>query len=643
MSKYILNADLNSPVHSNFIGNAAVYHGYAGMDDANGRIYTEEQCELEADRAAELGIKIARTMYKQRYAEFDEKTGKWNFDTPTMNCFTKWCERLYKRGIDVAIQAGWNNPGCINGTSWNYQIPNGENLDFEVALEGYVEWVVQTLKYLVFEKGLTNIKYLIMFTESQNGAGILPKGYNHCYDTWCDAVKALHNRLVKENMRHLFKMVGPNEGSTISSVMLKAVAERVKDYIDVYSSHNYLGSWADEKSGLTKDETVYALSKAGGRTQQSVVVEPNTDYEMTVTLKAFGSNNKYVSGHILFGAFEAENPDDSYNFITAGGEPTTRLNMNSTRMVDATHLTTDWQDFTHTFNTGDATEICVGIFGDIKQDEMGAYLKKVSLTKKGESKNMLNNANFENPALCYRADTPLEISKWGWLENSAGLASSNAYYDWQRWVKTGMQYVPDGKEYWFDEYNVNGEFFDNHQKPMFGTHLATAMLALMTSGAQSSVMWTAFDQQWPNSHSNHGDAFHDGDHRWGVMPTFFRSYTPYPAYYAAGLFFRYMGGSEGTKIYEAVGGDPIFGAITVSPEGKIGIAVINTFDGERDFELNLSKTLGGVKLKKRIYNPATIKPDEEAKQLSPIGEIVVDNKLSDTIPSYAVVVYSNID
>ncbi|MBE6761258.1 MAG: hypothetical protein E7551_03135 [Ruminococcaceae bacterium] len=642
MSKYILNADLNSPVHSNFIGNAAVYHGYAGMEDANGRIYTEEQCELEADRAAELGVKIARTMYKQRFAEYNEQTGKWDFNTHNMNCFIKWCERLQKRGIDVAIQAGWNNPGCINGTSWNYHIPDGENLDFKVAIAGYVEWVIQTLKYLVFEKGLTNVKYLIMFTESQNGAGILPKGYNHCYDTWCDAVEAVHNRLVKENMRHLFKMVGPNEGSTISSIMVKSVAERTKDYIDVFSSHNYLGSWAGENSGFALGETNIVLKVAGGRIQQNVLVEPNTDYEMTITIKAFAENDKYVSGNILFGAFEPDNFLQG-NYFSAGGEPTTRLNLKSTKMVDATELTTDWLEFSHTFNTGDASEVCIGVFGDIKPDEMGAYLKKVVVTKKGEDKNLLNNPDFADPNLCYLADTPFKTSKWGWLSMSAGLASSNAYYDWHRWVKTALQYVPEGKEFWFDEYNVNGMHMDKHYDTIYATRLAAAMLALMTSGAQTSIMWTLFDQLWPNSHSEGRDCWHDGEHCWGVMPTLFKSKTPHPSFYATGLMFKYMGGSEGTKVYELTGGDPIFGAITVSPEGKIGIAVINTFDGERDFELNLSKTLGGVKLKKRIYNPATIKPDEEAKQLSPIGEIVVDNKLSDTIPSYAVVVYSNID
>ena len=642
MSKYILNADLSSPVHSNFIGSSAVYHGYAGMFDEDGRIYTEEQCEMEADRAKEIGVKIARTMYKQGYAEFNEETGKWNFDTPNMNCFTKWCERLYKRGIDIAIQAGWNNPGCINGTSWNYHIPDGEKLDFKVALEGYVEWVIQTLKYLVFEKGLTNVKYLIMFTESQNGAGILPKGYNHCYDTWCDAVEALHNRLVKENMRHLFKMVGPNEGSTVSSVMVKAVAERVKDYIDVYSSHNYLGGWADEYSGLKSDEFAIALTRAGGRVQQNLILEPNTDYEIKILAKGFGTNDKYVSGYVLFGAFEPENPDEN-NFFTAGGEPTTRLNKSSTKMVEAAVLGDEWVEYSHIFNSGDETEACIGVFGDIKQAGMGAYIKKIVVTKKGEDKNLLNNGDFSDPSLCYRPDTPYEVAKWGWFEQSSGVVASNSYYDWHRWVKTALQYVPKGKEYWFDEYNINGEDFDRHDKPLFGTRLATAMLSLMTSGAQSSVMWTLFDQQWPNSHSEGRDAFHDGDHRWGVMPTFFRSLKPYPAYYAAGLMFRYMGGSEGTRVYEIKDGDPIFGAVTVSPEGKVGIAVINTFDGEKEFELNLSGSLGSVKLQKRIYNPVTIEPTEDAKQLAPIGEVTVDNKLSDTLPPYSVVVYSNIE
>ena len=34
-------------------------------------------------------------------------------------------------------------------------------------------------------------------------------------------------------------------------------------------------------------------------------------------------------------------------------------------------------------------------------------------------------------------------------------------------------------------------------------------------------------------------------------------------------------------------------------------------------------------------DPATIQPDENAKQLAPVGEITVDNKISDTLPPYS--------
>ena len=33
-------------VQNNFLGSGAIYHGYAGMPDDMGRVYTEEQCEI---------------------------------------------------------------------------------------------------------------------------------------------------------------------------------------------------------------------------------------------------------------------------------------------------------------------------------------------------------------------------------------------------------------------------------------------------------------------------------------------------------------------------------------------------------------------------------------------------------------------
>ena len=58
-----LKVDMQNPVQENFLGNGAVYHGYAGMPDKFGRVYNEQQCDIEADRAADMRLKIARTFY----------------------------------------------------------------------------------------------------------------------------------------------------------------------------------------------------------------------------------------------------------------------------------------------------------------------------------------------------------------------------------------------------------------------------------------------------------------------------------------------------------------------------------------------------------------------------------------------------
>lgn len=48
------------------------------MPDDAGRVYSEELCELEADRAATLGVRVVRTFYKWYAwdAEKQDGTGK---------------------------------------------------------------------------------------------------------------------------------------------------------------------------------------------------------------------------------------------------------------------------------------------------------------------------------------------------------------------------------------------------------------------------------------------------------------------------------------------------------------------------------------------------------------------------------------
>lgn len=74
------------------MGNNAVYHGYAGMPDDAGRVYSEELCELEADRAATLGVRVVRTLYK--WYAWDAEKQVWNWESEKMQAFYRWLDRL---------------------------------------------------------------------------------------------------------------------------------------------------------------------------------------------------------------------------------------------------------------------------------------------------------------------------------------------------------------------------------------------------------------------------------------------------------------------------------------------------------------------------------------------------------------------
>ncbi len=227
-----------------------------------------------------------------------------------------------------------------------------------------------------------------------------------------------------------------------------------------------------------------------------------------------------------------------------------------------------------------------------------------------------------------------------WLVYAAYKCSKDPYLDLKACAQTAMSRIPAGAPYWFDEYNVRCEL-NAYDKPEHGTHLAALMLALMNSGAQSSLMWTLFDQQWPLNHTNNADGFVDGDHRYGVMPVLTRSLTPYPAFYAVALIMRLMGGGAGTCVYGDDGEKMVHASMTVQPDGNLAVAVVNNKSRAEEISVQFSKALG-VRLKRRLYNPATIVPDEKATFLEPDREFDCNDRLTDKLPPNAVVVYSTL-
>ena len=116
-----LKIENNKPIQTNFLGHNAVYHGYAGVSDDAGRVFNREQCELEADRAKDLGLKIARTIYN--FWGYDKAKQSWTWNTPDFNAFCAWVQRMKDRDIDIALNTGWLNIGEIMSSGWREPFP----------------------------------------------------------------------------------------------------------------------------------------------------------------------------------------------------------------------------------------------------------------------------------------------------------------------------------------------------------------------------------------------------------------------------------------------------------------------------------------------------------------------------------------
>ena len=634
--------DLNAPVQTNFLGNNVVYHGYAGMPDNAGRVYSDELCDIEADRAAELGVRITRTFYK--WYSWIPETQTWDWETPECKAFYKWLQRMKDRNIKNALNTGWCLPGDIDNSGWVGNSPFALGKTWSEQVKKYAEWVSESLHQLIELRGFTNIEYILLFTEPQNSVWRYTKTpeNKHIFELWKDCVKAVCEQLEADGRRQLVKTIGPNEGSTNTSVMTGWAAENADEYIDIYSSHDYQDFIPDDVSSKDSESPVI-MKVAGSRIQQVVNIEPNTKYILKVKLEIKHADLRTTSGGMIIGAWDI-NLLSSVGIIEAGGQPTGRLNVGSTKMFDSAELGDGMQEICCSFESGDNDKCIIGIFRDIKEKETTVKLYYCTLTKENDDKNLIsypNLAKIPQGKLHDKKDS-LQFIGSDWkeylcLKNFVG----EPYYYLKNCALTAMELIKKtGKPYWFDEYNVRSES-GKYDDPLHGTRRAASMQSIMNAGVESSLMWTLFDQQWPNNHVYNQDAFVDGDHRYGVMPVLTRSLIPHPVYYAVGLVMKFMGGDPDTCIYAGEGENHLHATISKMPDGNFTLLVINNKKSPDAFAVDFGEELN-LTLYRRLYDPATIKPDENAKQLAPDSSYEVGKILTDSLPAGGVAVYTTI-
>ena len=607
------------PVQENFMGNGAVYHGYAGMNDDAGRIYTDEQCRIEAKRAADMRLKIARTAYEYRWM-WNQETEQWDWESHDMKALYRWLTRMKEADIDVALQAGWCSPADIWGTSWNGKCPFAVEGDYEKSCENYADWISESIHQLIELRGFTNIKYFVVFTEPNRGFG-----NTEAWETWKVPVLALDKKLKADGRRAMVKLMGPNEGSGIKSDMCEWVSKDADlwNIIDVYSSHAYQNEAGIPKKYIRTGSTAMTFSLAGGRMSRQIKLKPNTEYEGYADLLFYDSTNtENPQGAVSFGVFANDAKLEGDIHTPNGCGPTGALAEGSVVKISPEMLKTEYQRFKISFNSGDNDKGVVGIFHDVTTPGL-VSADILYVLEKGSNENIVPNGDMEN-------------GYDGWYHPFAG-GLKDPYDFWYKLAKTGLQYVPQGKEYCVDEYNI---LYDRENSRIsHGAEIVNAAVALMNAGVNSSLMWTVFDQQWPSNHTNNGDSFYDGDHRCGVMSVLTRTLVPHKSFYAFTLLSRYVDGN-GTKVYEGIGNDCLHTTLSVSKDGYITVVVVNCKDVDDEFEIDFEKPLNAT-LYRHTFDPEKVEPNKYAEVIG-IDKTFenVSDKIKDTIPAYGVKVYT---
>jgi len=636
--KIILKTE--KPVQENFLGANAVYHCYATLPDSTGRAYTEDECALEFERVKKCGLKIARTFFRWYGWDKEKQCFDWE-NEPYINGFYKWAKAMQDIGTDIALQIGWWSPADVMGGGANKSSPFNKDNNWENSVQNYAEWASEVAHQLIEVRGFTNIKYFMLFTEPQRQLSKFDFLGKTSYELWRDCAVAVHKQLLKDNRRHLVKLVGPNEGSTDTSVMVKWAAENCDDIIDIYSSHNYMPYKPVQPANIHSGHFATSLLPSiHNRGQCKVELKPNTEYEISVWLKKYSTAVGDFTGYFLVGLFDLE---PGFEFFHAGTAPDTRLNPDSANEIDVSLITDEWQQFSVRVYNKTATE---GYFGYLNQaNELTAKIAidDFSLKAVGSDVELLPDGGFEN-----------SIPYWKFVggKHKEVVEINDTYYNWLEWINNGMKYLPEGKPYWFDEYNwtlssvnktkdAKTEDTDSLlQDKTRGVEFAVANNAFLNAGVQSSLLWTLFDQQWPDNKTQNINNFYLGDHRWGTMPVLKRTKVPYPAFYAFSLLSRYLGGGEGTKVYSGEGSAQLHSSAVVSPEGEITVLVTNKRRDYANFEINLS-VFGAKAYNRHIYNPLDIFPNPNA-DIIPTDKILKPQNgiLSDNLPPVSFAIYT---
>jgi len=229
-----LKVDNTDVIISDFLGVNGVYHGFSFMPEQETEGMGFADREREFDRVHRMKLNIARTWYRPDFACGDNIYNDFDWESAKMKAFYLWLNEMKRMNVDVALQAGW----------WfTYDTHMGNpSSDTENDPQRFAEWISESLRYMIVEKGFDNIKYVHLFTEPMNWDGDGSKPGNLSISEYYRIVsRKVHEQLIKTGIRSKVKLVGPNFGSTDKADWVQWSMDNLGDVFDIISWHTYNG------------------------------------------------------------------------------------------------------------------------------------------------------------------------------------------------------------------------------------------------------------------------------------------------------------------------------------------------------------------------------------------------------------------
>lgn len=244
-SAVVENAQL--PIMDDYRGfGSIVYQMYTYMPYANKKNeFTEKQAQEQFNRMQEIGIDYIRSDYNT-YMAYDAKTGGFDYEnTDYIKAFYKEALELKKRNIEIAVTTGWSLHALTDNSSSINSIHVYVEGDWQQTLSNWNRWMVDSI--LAFRAhGCTNITGMLLFTEP--GKVGWEESYRLAnYEAWVDCARTLDQSLKQLGIRKQYQFIGPNQSvygdfgvATDDMLMLEYMLKNADEYIDVYTSHDYV-------------------------------------------------------------------------------------------------------------------------------------------------------------------------------------------------------------------------------------------------------------------------------------------------------------------------------------------------------------------------------------------------------------------